>query len=65
MTEKGSVKEIETADDIISADIEEEQIASIVRLLVTNDVDISEVRKIESSLEDIFLQVTGGGIDIE
>lgn len=65
LTEKGSVKEIETADDIISADIEEEQIASIVRLLVTNDVDISEVRKIESSLEDIFLQVTGGGIDIE
>jgi len=65
LTEKGNVKEIETADDIISADIEEEQIASIVRLLVTNDVDISEVRKIESSLEDIFLQVTGGGIDIE
>ena len=64
LTEKGNVKEIETADDIISADIEEEQIASIVRLLVTNDVDISEVRKIESSLEDIFLQVTGGGIDI-
>ena len=65
LTEKGDVKEIETADDVISADIEEDQIASIVRLLVTNDVDISEVRKIESSLEDIFLQVTGGGIDIE
>jgi len=65
LTGKDNVKEIETADDVISADIEEDQIASIVRLLVTNDVDISEVKKIESSLEDIFLQVTGGGIDIE
>ena len=65
LAENENVKEIETADDVISADIEEENIASIVRLLVTNDVDISEVKKIESSLEDIFLQVTGGGIDIE
>lgn len=65
LTGEDNVKEIETADDVISADIEEDQIASIVRLLVTNDVDISEVKKIESSLEDIFLQVTGGGIDIE
>jgi hypothetical protein len=50
---------------LITADINEEDISSIVRLLVTGGVDISEVRKIESSLEDIFLQITGGGIDIE
>ena len=60
-----SVAKAETNDSIITAEISEDNIASVVRLLVTGGVDISEVRKIESSLEDIFLQVTGGGIDIE
>jgi ABC-2 type transport system ATP-binding protein len=59
------VSEIEITDNIISANIDEENIASIVRLLVTDGVDISEVKKNESSLEEVFLQVTGGGIDIE
>lgn len=59
------VSEIEITDNIISANIDEENIASIVRLLVTEGVDISEVKKNESSLEEVFLQVTGGGIDIE
>lgn len=63
----GNVKaeRIETETGLISADIEEADIASAVRDLVMGGVDISEVRKNESSLEDIFLQVTGGGIDIE
>jgi len=60
-----AVSKIKTNEDLITADINEEDISSIVRLLVTGGVDISEVRKIESSLEDIFLQITGGGIDIE
>ena len=60
-----SVAKVETNDNMITAEISEDNIASVVRLLVTGGVDISEVRKIESSLEDIFLQVTGGGIDIE
>ena len=60
-----SVAKAETNDNMITAEISEDNIASVVRLLVTGGVDISEVRKIESSLEDIFLQVTGGGIDIE
>lgn len=59
------ISDIEVQDDIIRAGIEEEDIASVVRLLVTGGVDISEVRKNESSLEEVFLQVTGGGIDIE
>ena len=59
------VSEIEVKDNIINAGIDEENIASIVRLLVTGGVDISEVKKNESSLEEVFLQVTGGGIDIE
>jgi len=58
------VSEIEITDNIISANIDEENIASIVRLLVTDGVDISEVKKNESSLEEVFLQVTGGGIDV-
>ncbi len=59
------VSEIEVKDNIINAGIDEENIASIVRLLVTGGVDISEVKKNESSLEEVFLQVTGGGINIE
>ena len=59
------VSDIEVTDSILSADITEEDIASIVRLLVTGGVDISEVKKNESSLEEVFLQVTGGGINIE
>lgn len=59
------VSDIEVQDNTIKAGIEEEDIASVVRLLVTGGVDISEVRKNESSLEEVFLQVTGGGIDIE
>ena len=57
--------DIEVNDNILSAGINEEDIASIVRLLVTEGVDISEVKKNESSLEEVFLQVTGGGINIE
>ncbi|MBR3465322.1 MAG: ABC transporter ATP-binding protein [Clostridiales bacterium] len=58
------VSEIEVKDNIINAGIDEENIASIVRLLVTGGVDISEVKKNESSLEEVFLQVTGGGINV-
>ena len=65
LSDNEAVSKAETNEDMITAEISEENIASIVRLLVTSGVDISEVRKIESSLEDIFLQVTGGGIDIE
>ena len=65
LQESGKANKPETNDDVITAEINKEDIASIVRLLVTGGVDISEVRKNESSLEEIFLQVTGGGIDIE
>lgn len=65
LKDNDAVSKIKTNEDLITADINEEDISSIVRLLVTGGVDISEVRKIESSLEDIFLQITGGGIDIE
>lgn len=52
-------------EGVIEAEADEDKMSSVIRLLVTNGVDIYEVRKIQSSLEDIFLQVTGGGIDIE
>jgi len=60
-----NVSDIDIKDGSISAEISEEDISSVVRLLVTGGVDISEVKKNESSLEEVFLQVTGGGIDIE
>ncbi len=65
LSDNEAVGKAETNGNIITAEISEDNIASVVRLLVTGGVDISEVHKIESSLEDIFLQVTGGGIDIE
>ena len=65
LQDSGKANKPETNDDVITAEINKEDIASIIRLLVTGGVDISEVRKNESSLEEIFLQVTGGGIDIE
>ena len=49
----------------IEAEAEEDKISSIISQLVSGGVEIYEVRKKQSSLEDIFLQVTGGGIDIE
>lgn len=60
-----NASDIDIKDGSISAEISEEDIASVVRLLVTGGVDISEVKKNESSLEEVFLQVTGGGIEIE
>ena len=56
---------IEVQDNTIKAGIEEEDIASVVRLLGAGGGDISGVKKSESCLEEVCRQVTGGGIDIE
>lgn len=54
---------LETADCIELA-IETDQVAIVNRLLVTNGIDIYGISKVESSLEDAFMHITGGGLSI-
>ncbi len=49
----------------LDIDIEEDQINECVRTLVSSGSDILGVQKLESSLEEAFLEITGGGINIE
>lgn len=51
--------------DTLDIEIEESQINECVRSLVASGSDILGVQKLESSLEDAFLEITGGGIDVE
>ncbi len=51
--------------DTLDIEIEEEQINECVRTLVSSGSDILGVQKLESSLEDAFLEITGGGIAVE
>ena len=51
--------------DTLDIDIEEDQINECVRTLVSSGSDILGVQKLESSLEEAFLEITGGGINIE
>lgn len=53
------------ADGSIDLEIEYEKIPAVIRLLAMKGIDLYGVSRIESSLEDAFLQVTGGGISIE
>ena len=51
--------------DTLDIEIEESQINECVRALVSSGSDILGVQKLESSLEDVFLEITGGGTKIE
>ena len=50
--------------DTLDIDIDETQINECVRTLVSGGSDILGVQKLESSLEDVFLEITGGGIQV-
>ena len=45
--------------------IEESKIPAVIRLLALKGIELYGISKLESSLEDAFLQVTGGGMTIE
>lgn len=51
--------------DTLDIEIDESQINECVRVLINGGSDILGVQKVESSLEEAFLEITGGGIDIE
>ena len=53
------------SSDTLDVEVDESEINACVRLLVEKGSDILGVQKIESSLEEAFLEITGGGIDIE
>jgi len=56
---------VNQADDFIDIHIVKESIPSVVRLLVENDLDIYSVTRAEGSLEEAYIQITGGGMNIE
>ena len=65
LSEKYNNKITNVNDDTLDIEIEEEQINECVRTLVASGSDILGVQKLESSLEEAFLEITGGGIHIE
>ena len=53
------------SSDTLDVEVDESEINACVRLLVEKGSDILGVQKIESSLEEAFLEITGGGINVE
>jgi ABC-2 type transport system ATP-binding protein len=51
-------------DQLIEVEIETEQVPAVAKLLVMNDIAIFGIHKVESSLEEAFMQITGGGVSI-
>lgn len=54
-----------TYDDYIMLAVEEEEVSKVITLLATNEITILGVSKQEVSLEDAFINATGGGDQIE
>ena len=65
LAEKYNNKITNVNDDTLDIEIEEDQINECVRTLVASGSDILGVQKLESSLEEAFLEITGGGVHIE
>ncbi len=53
------------AEDCIDIRVSRENIPAVVRLLVESDLDIFSVTQSEGSLEETYIQITGGGMNIE
>lgn len=56
--------ELEENQSIVLKDYNKTNIAAAVKVLVTNDIDIYQVRMVRKSLEEVFLDMTGreGGV---
>lgn len=52
-------------DSYIELEIDEEKVPEITTILATNGIGIFGVNKVEVSLEDAFINITGGGNEIE
>ena len=59
--EQGKYKySIDTEKNIISIAIEKENVSEIVKLFVKNNIDIEQFQKQKKSLEEAFINMTGG-----
>ncbi|MBQ5967126.1 MAG: ABC transporter ATP-binding protein [Clostridiales bacterium] len=65
LSEKYNNRIFNVNEDTLDIEIEEEQINECVRTLVASGSDILGVQKLESSLEEAFLEITGGGVHVE
>lgn len=52
-------------DSSLDLEIETEKIPAVIRLLALKGIELYGVSRLESSLEDAFLHITGGGLRIE
>ncbi len=53
----------ETAD-CLELEIDTEQVPGVNKILALNDIAVFGISKVESSLEDAFMNITGGGLSI-
>ena len=54
-----------TQKDSLDLEVDSEQLQKVIRILSSNNISILGVNKLESSLEDAFMKLTGGGLTIE
>ncbi|MDD3959522.1 MAG: hypothetical protein PHF65_04950, partial [Oscillospiraceae bacterium] len=52
-------------ENSIDIRVDKKKVASVVRRIVESGVDIDSVISMEGSLEDAYMQITGGGMKIE
>ena len=65
LSETYSYKVSNLTESCFDIEVDESEINECVRKMVESGSDILGVQKVETSLEDAFLQITGGGIEIE
>jgi len=47
--------------DAVDIAVERKDVPPIAKLLVSNDISLYSIFKLENSLEDAFISITGGG----
>jgi ABC-2 type transport system ATP-binding protein len=57
------VEEVRLRDGVLAVRVPDARTADVTRALVGAGVAVTEVRRAERSLEDVFLELTGGGRD--
>ncbi|MBA2872665.1 ABC-type multidrug transport system ATPase subunit [Anoxybacillus calidus] len=62
LMEEFEEEKIRVKDRALSILMKEEDIPSVVKALVSNNIDLYYIHRSKQSLEDIFLEATGGNI---
>ena len=61
LTEEMKAKIREITSEYIELDVSDEEVPQVNMMLASHNILITEIKKIESSLEDAFINITGGG----